>query len=110
MLSLVPVPGFLSKNSLPPYPLPPPAHQLTHSCFLALARYSCLLKGSASAWHIQKWMLTAVHWTEPRVPYEGARESFQGAEGSAAPKEERHFSPSIDYMNIALSQSAPQEQ
>jgi hypothetical protein len=24
----------------------------------------CLLRGSASAWQIQKWMLTAIHWTE----------------------------------------------
>jgi hypothetical protein len=26
-------------------------------------------------------MLTAIHWTEHRVPSEGARESTQGAEG-----------------------------
>jgi hypothetical protein len=41
--------------------------------------YSCLLWGSASAWQIQKWMLTVIHWTEHKVPNEGARESTQGA-------------------------------
>jgi hypothetical protein len=30
---------------------------------------------------LQKWMLTAIHWTEHRVPNEGARERTQGAEG-----------------------------
>jgi hypothetical protein len=30
---------------------------------------------------IQKWMLTTNHWTEHKVPNEGARESTQGAEG-----------------------------
>jgi hypothetical protein len=30
-------------------------------------------------------MLTAIHWTEHRVPNEGARESTQGAEGVAVP-------------------------
>jgi hypothetical protein len=45
------------------------------------AWYSCLLRGSASAWLIQKWMLTAIHWPKHRVPNEGARERTQGAEG-----------------------------
>ena len=30
--------------------------------------YSCLLRGSARAWQIQRWMLAANHWTENRVP------------------------------------------
>jgi len=30
---------------------------------------------------IQKWMLTVIHWTEHRVPNEGARERTHGAEG-----------------------------
>jgi hypothetical protein len=42
---------------------------------------SCLLRGSASAWQIQKWMLTAIHWTQHRVYNEGSRERTQGAEG-----------------------------
>jgi hypothetical protein len=45
------------------------------------AWYSCLLWGSASAWQVQKWMLTAINWTDHRVPNEGARESTQGAKG-----------------------------
>ena len=28
----------------------------------------------------QKWMLTVIHWTEHKVPNEGARENTQGAE------------------------------
>jgi hypothetical protein len=43
--------------------------------------YSCLLRGSASASQIQRWIFTATHWTEHRVPNEGARESTQGSEG-----------------------------
>ena len=48
------------------------------------AWYSCLLWGSASAWQIQKWMLTVIHWTEHRVPSVGARENTQLAEGFCA--------------------------
>ena len=42
--------------------------------------YSCLLRGSASAEQIQKWMLT-----EHKVPNEGARERNQGVEGVCNP-------------------------
>jgi hypothetical protein len=42
--------------------------------------YSCLLRGSASAWQMQKWMIKTIHWTEQRVPNERARESIQDAE------------------------------
>jgi hypothetical protein len=49
------------------------------------AWYSCLLRGSASAWQIQKWMLTAIHWTEHKVPNGGARERTQGVEGVCSP-------------------------
>ena len=42
------------------------------------AWYSCLLRGSASAWQIWKWMLTTIHWMEHR-------ESIQGAEGVCSP-------------------------
>jgi hypothetical protein len=41
-------------------------------------------KALPSAWQIQKWMLTVIHWTEHRVP-KGARERTQGAEGVCSP-------------------------
>jgi hypothetical protein len=41
--------------------------------------YSCLVWGYASAWQIQKWMLTVMYWIEHRAPSGG--ESTQGAEG-----------------------------
>jgi hypothetical protein len=47
--------------------------------------YSCLLWGFASAWKIQKWMLTVIYWMEHRAPNVGARESTQGAEGICIP-------------------------
>ena len=42
--------------------------------------YSCLLRGTTSAWQIQNWMFTVIHWKEHKVSNEGARESTQGAE------------------------------
>jgi hypothetical protein len=54
-------------------------------CLLTGAWYSCLLRGSARAWQIQKWMLVAIHWTQHRVPNEGASERTQGAEGVCSP-------------------------
>ena len=47
--------------------------------------YYCLLKGSASALQIQKWMLTAIHWTEHRAPNGGDRKRTQGAKGICSP-------------------------
>jgi hypothetical protein len=44
-----------------------------------------LLRGSASAWQIQKWMLTIIYWTEHKVLNGGAREYTQGAEGVWSP-------------------------
>jgi hypothetical protein len=41
----------------------------------------CLLLGSASAWQIQKWMLTVRYWMDHRAPNGRARESTQGAKG-----------------------------
>jgi hypothetical protein len=35
----------------------------------------------ASAWQIQKWMLTVIYGMEHRTPNEGTRELTQGAEG-----------------------------
>jgi hypothetical protein len=54
-----------------------------NKCLLTGAFYRYLLRGSASASQIQRWMLTAIHWTDPqwRIPNEEARERTQGAEG-----------------------------
>jgi hypothetical protein len=49
-------------------------------CVLTGAWDSWLLRGSVSAWQIQRLMLTVIHWTEHRVPNEGARERTQRAE------------------------------
>jgi hypothetical protein len=46
------------------------------------AWYSCLLSGSDSAWQIQKWMLTAIHWMEHKVP---VKELEKVAEGVCSP-------------------------
>ena len=54
-------------------------------CLLTGAWYSCLLRGSASAWKIQRRMLAANHWTEHRVPNGGVRERTEGAEGVCNP-------------------------
>jgi hypothetical protein len=51
---------------------------------LSGAWYSCLLRGSASAWQLQRWMLSAIHWPEHRVPNGGARERIQGIEESCS--------------------------
>jgi hypothetical protein len=56
-----------------------------NKCMLTGAWYSCLLRGSASTRQIQKWLLTAIHWTEHRVPNGGARERTQGAEEVCSP-------------------------
>jgi hypothetical protein len=47
--------------------------------------YSCLIWGYASAWQIQKWMLTVIYRMEHRALNGGARESTQGAEGVCNP-------------------------
>ena len=43
--------------------------------------YSCLVCGYASAWQIQKWMLTVIYEMQHRAPNREARESTQGTEG-----------------------------
>jgi hypothetical protein len=43
--------------------------------------YSCPLRGSSRVWQIQRWMLTAYHWTEHEVSNGRARESNTGVEG-----------------------------
>jgi hypothetical protein len=42
--------------------------------------YGSLLRGSARAWHIVRWMLTANHWTEQGVSNEGVRERTEVTE------------------------------
>ena len=49
--------------------------------FLLKRRYSCLVWWYASAWQIQKWMLTVIYKMEHRTPNVRTRESMQGAEG-----------------------------
>ena len=56
-----------------------------NKCLQTDASYSCFLRGSTSAWQIQRWILAAIYWTEHRAPNEGARESMQGAEGVWSP-------------------------
>jgi hypothetical protein len=41
--------------------------------------------GYASAWQIQKWMLTVIYRMEHRAPNGGTGESTQGAEGVCNP-------------------------
>ena len=55
-----------------------------NKCLLTGTWYCCLLRGSASAWQIQKWMLSANHWSEHKVPNWGARERTKGAEGACS--------------------------
>jgi hypothetical protein len=43
------------------------------------------MRGSASAWPIQKWMLTVIYRMEHRAPNGGAGESNQGSEAVCNP-------------------------
>jgi hypothetical protein len=54
-------------------------------CMLTGAWYSCLLRGSARAWQIQRQMVAANHWTEHRVPNGAVRERTEGAKGVCNP-------------------------
>jgi hypothetical protein len=38
-----------------------------------------------SVWQIQKWIFTVIHWTEHKVPNEGAREIPRELKGTEAP-------------------------
>jgi hypothetical protein len=53
----------------------------TSKIFLTGPWYSYLFWGYASAWQIQKWMLTVIYCMIHRAPKEGAIESIQGAKG-----------------------------
>ena len=74
-------PGHPSHKQLPN----PDTIADANKTFLTGAWYSCPLRGSANAWQTHKWLLIVIHWTEHRVPSEGARESTQGAEGVCSP-------------------------
>jgi hypothetical protein len=54
-------------------------------CLLTEALYSCLLRGSARVWQIQRWRLTANHWTEHRIPKGGVRERTEGPDEVCKP-------------------------
>jgi hypothetical protein len=56
-----------------------------NKCLLTEAWYSCLLGGSNNPWQIHRWMLSANHLTEYRVPNGGARERTERAEGVCSP-------------------------
>jgi hypothetical protein len=60
----------------PSYNKPPKADTIVDAkkSLLTGAWYSCLQRGSARDWPIQKWMLAAIHWVKHVVPNEGARE------------------------------------
>jgi hypothetical protein len=58
-----------------------------NKCLLTGAWYSCLLRDYASALQIQRWMLSANHLTEHRIPNGRTRERIQGAEGVYSPIE-----------------------
>ena len=58
----------------------------TNKSLLTGGWYSCLLRGSISAWQIQKWVLTVIHWTVHRVPNERAREITQRPDGVYSPR------------------------
>ena len=47
---------------------PNPDTIVDDKCLLTGAWHSSLLRGSARAWQIQRWMLAATHWTELRSP------------------------------------------
>ena len=66
---------------------PPNPDTISYASKILLKRpwYSCLMWSYASAWQIQKWMLTVIIWMEHRAPNGGARESTQGAEGVCIP-------------------------
>ena len=54
-------------------------------CLLTGAWYSCLLRESSRAWQIQRWMLSANHWTEHGDSNGGIREKTERAEGVCNP-------------------------
>ena len=56
-----------------------------NKCLLRGAWYSCLLRGCARAWQIQRQMLATNHWTECGIPNGGVRERTEGAEGVCNP-------------------------
>jgi hypothetical protein len=68
--------------TVPSHNQPPNTDTITFASKILLKEpwYSCLLWGYASAWQIQKWMLTVMYRIEHRAPSRGARESAQGAE------------------------------
>jgi hypothetical protein len=47
--------------------------------------YSCLLRGSSSAWQIQKVMHTVIHWMEHKVPSEELEKVSRELKGTEAP-------------------------
>ena len=57
----------------------------TNKGLLTGAWFGCLLRGPAYTWQIQRWVLSANHWTELNVPSGGARDRTKRAEGDCNP-------------------------
>jgi hypothetical protein len=66
---------------------PPNADTIAYASNILLTGpwYSYLMWGYASAWQIQKWMLTVSYWMEHRAPKKGAGESTEEAKGVSNP-------------------------
>jgi hypothetical protein len=54
-------------------------------CMLTGAWCSCFFRGSLRAWQIQRWMLSANHWTEQGFSNRGVRERTKEPEGLCNP-------------------------
>ena len=63
----------------------PGIHSIINHQTLILLKGPCYVGGYASAWQIQKWMLTVIDKMEHRAPNGEAREITQGGEGVCNP-------------------------
>ena len=77
----------LSHTGIPPIISPPNPDTIAYASKILMKGpwYSCLIGGYASAWQIQKWMLTVIYKMEHRTPDGEGRESIQGVEGVCNP-------------------------
>jgi hypothetical protein len=72
--------------------------------------YSCFVWGYASAWQIQKWMLTVFYWMEHRAPNGGAKVPKE-LKGSATIQVEQQYeltsTPRVRVSNCTCSRRWP---
>jgi hypothetical protein len=92
---------FLTLWSIPYIDTKPRYCGRSNECLLTLAWYSCFLRGSASAWQIQSWILAANHGTEQGVP--------NGAVIKRTNKAERVWNP-IGRTTILTNKTTPNSQ